>query len=260
MTSAALAVAGVVAQIAYPLLSGPALTAATVAGVVLFAAAGLAHATSVAGLTRAAAVFALAWVATGLVEAVGVTSGLPFGAYEYAGDGRLGPQLLGVPVLVPVAWSMLAYPALLLARRLGTGRAARALLGGGTLTGWDLFLDPQMVAAGHWRWLSISGGAHGLPGVADVPVTNYLGWFAVGSALTLALDAVLPENPSATGDLAPALVLGWTWLGSTVGNLTFFDRPAVAAYGFVGLGLFVLPYLRSLTPGPQARALAEVTR
>ncbi len=89
-------------------------------------------------------------------EAVGVATGVPFGRYAYA--GTLGPQLLGVPVLVPLAWTMMAYPALLLGRRLGRAAArrsasgGRAVLGGATLAAWDLFLDPQMVAAGHWTW------------------------------------------------------------------------------------------------------------
>ena len=51
-----------------------------------------------------------------------------------------------------------------------------ALVGGVALAAWDLFLDPQMVDAGHWTW------AHpdpGLPLVPGVPLTNYAGWLVV---------------------------------------------------------------------------------
>ncbi len=44
----------------------------------------------------------------------------------------------------------------------------------------------------------------------------------------------------------PAAVLTWTWLGSTLGNLAFFDRPWVALWGGLAMGSVVLPYLRTL--------------
>src|SRR5690242_10731348 len=217
-----LAGAAIAVQIAHPLLAGGALRAATVAAVLLFAAASLAHAAqrSPADAVRVLVVAGgVGWVA----EAVGVATGLPFGAYRYA--GTLGPELLGVPLLVPLAWTMMAYPCLLLGRRLGTSTAARVALAAGTLAAWDLFLDPQMVADGHWVWVHPSPG---LPGVPGVPLTNYVGWVLVALVITALLDRVLPERPA--GHLVPALLLGWTWLGSALGNLVFFGRPAVAAY------------------------------
>jgi uncharacterized membrane protein len=202
-----------------------------------------------------------------LAEAMGVATGVPFGRYAYA--GTLGPQVLGVPVLVPLAWTMMAYPALLLGRRLagGRGRSAPArplvaVLGGATLAAWDLFLDPQMVAAGHWTW------AHprpALPGVPGVPLTNLAGWLLVGVVMTAVVDHVLPAAPRVgpAAEALPAVLLTWTWLGSAVANLAFFGRPWVALYGGLALGTLVVPYLRALTlasraprlvPGPQVPA------
>ena len=48
-------------------------------------------------------------------EAIGSKTGFPFGAYHYT--DRLQPQLLGVPLLIPLAWLMM------LPARMG-GRAA----------------------------------------------------------------------------------------------------------------------------------------
>ena len=51
----------------------------------------------------------LAGVAGGgglIAEAVGVATGIPFGRYTYT--GTLGPEVLGVPVIVPMAWVMMA--------------------------------------------------------------------------------------------------------------------------------------------------------
>jgi carotene biosynthesis associated membrane protein len=234
---AALAAAGVLAQIAYPLLDGEPLRLVTIATVLLLAGAALTHAAATFG-TRAAVALLVTAGGLGLAaEAVGVATGFPFGSYAYA--GTLGPELLGVPLVVPLAWTMLAYPCLLLGRRLGRRRAAaRALAGGLALAAWDLFLDPQMVADGHWTWRFPEPA---LPGVPGVPLTNYAGWVLVAVTMVAALDRALPRRAVPEG--VPAAVLAWTWLGSALGNLAFFDRPWVALYGGVALGVLAGPYL-----------------
>jgi uncharacterized membrane protein len=256
----ALAAAALLTQVAYPLLEGTALRAATVLGVILFAAASVGHAATVYG-TRAALALVVAAGGTGLLaEAVGVATGVPFGRYSYSGS--LGPQVLGVPLLVPLAWTMMAYPALLLGRRLagpgrrpGLRRTVTAVLGGATLAAWDLFLDPQMVAAGNWTW------AHprpGLPGVPDVPLINLGGWLLVGVVMTAVVDRVLPDArppAPAAAEALPAALLAWTWLGSVVANLAFFGRPWVALYGGLALGVLVVPYLRALAVAVRPRVV-----
>lgn len=245
----ALAAGGILAQVCYPLLDGFALRLLTVLTVVLLAGAALAHAAAELGFRAAASLLALAGGLSLAVEAVGVRTGIPFGAYTYA--DTLGPALLGVPLAVPLAWVMMTYPCLLLARRLAGphGRLPVALLGGGTLAVWDLFLDPQMVAAGHWTWLH---PVPALPGVPGVPLTNYAGWLLTGVLLIGLLDRALPaSSPAGTWSHAvPATVLGWTWLGSVLANLAFFDRPWLALYGGVAMGAAVLPYLLTHLPSP----------
>jgi uncharacterized membrane protein len=248
-TAGALALAGVLAQMVYPALDRGPLRVATVAAVLLLAAAAVAHAGAVWGARAAAALLAAGAGLALAAEVVGVHTGVPFGSYRYA--GTLGPSVGGVPLVVPLAWVMLGYPCLLLGRRLGrrlgrgsadTGRARMitALTGGWTLAGWDLYLDPQMVAAGHWSWLYPRPA---LPGVPGVPLTNYLGWLLVSLLLIAVLDRVLPRCPAGLPVSVPVLVLTWTWLGSGLGNLVLFDRPAVAGWGLLGMGLTVLPFL-----------------
>jgi putative membrane protein len=248
------AAAGVLAQICYPLLDGRPLAVATAVSVVSLAAAALLHAAATYGPAGGATVLVGAGGIGLLAEAVGTRTGVPFGAYRY-GDS-LGPSLLGVPLLVPLAWIMLAYPCLLLARSLASSPSSlssspgsavrRALLGAVALTGWDLFLDPQMVAAGHWTWRHPEPA---LPGVPGVPLTNYAGWLLVAAVLIAVLDLCLPDRRLTPGQQAvPAAVLAWTWLGSALGNLAFFHRPWVAAYGFLVMGCVAAPYLwRQLT-------------
>ncbi|HYJ76492.1 MAG TPA: carotenoid biosynthesis protein, partial [Kineosporiaceae bacterium] len=244
VVAAVAAAVAVLAQISYPLLTGVALRTATIAAVLAFATASVASAAAWLGI-RAGALLLLVAGGLGLAaEAIGVSTGVPFGTYRYA--GTLGPQLLGVPLLVPLAWTMMAYPALLAARRLASSARGRAvvvaLIGGVTLAAWDLYLDPQMVAAGHWSW---AYPAPSLPGIADVPLTNTAGWLLVGTLMTAALHVLLPAPPTA-GEVLPAALLTWTWLGSLLANLAFFGRPQVAVLGGVAMALVVVPYLLRL--------------
>ena len=240
LVPAVLAVGAVLAQIAYPLLDAPGqdgLTAATIASVLLFCGASVTHATLTLG-ARAAAVLLLVAGGIGLVaEAVGVATGFPFGEYAYA--GTLGPQLLGVPLLVPLAWVMMAYPTLLAGRLLARGWLAIPLAAW-ALASWDLFLDPQMVAAGHWTWAFPSPG---LPGVDGVPLTNFAGWLLVALVMQAGLHLLVPATPVAASTAVPFALLAWTWLGSTLANAAFFGRPAVALWGFAAMGLVVAPAL-----------------
>src|SRR5207248_417326 len=119
------------------------------------------------------------------VEAIGVATGYPFGAYSHS--DALGPKLLGVPLVIPLAWTWMAWPSWLVAGRLVAG-FWRVPLAGLALASWDLFLDPQMVAAGYWTW---HDPRPALPGVPGVPISNYVGWFVVATVLATALAAAL---------------------------------------------------------------------
>lgn len=249
------AATAILAQIAWPLTSGDVRLLNTNVVVVLFAAAAISHAWVHRGAAWALAYTGITW-AFGLgVEFLGTTTGWPFSPYEYT--DALTPQAFGVPVLIPLAWSMMAYPALLVGRRLAQRRWAQVLLGAYALSAWDLFLDPQMVSEGYWVWLS---DLPGLPGVPQIPMVNYLGWFAGATVLMLALS-MLSDTPAPEG--VPALLYGWTWIGGIIANAVFLGRPAVALWGGVGMGLVAVPYLRrvlgpNLTgPTPPASSAAE---
>lgn len=230
----ALAVLTVLLEILYPLIHGHHRDQLTVATVVVFALATISHLIASRPLHRAL-VFVVVTVLVGFtVEAVGTRTGFPFGHYAY--DNSLGRRLLRVPLVIPLAWTMMSWPALCAARRLTGNRAATAVVGGWALASWDLFLDPQMVAAGHWHW------AHTSPGLQGIPLTNYAGWLAVSIALMAALDHVVSRG----GDGQPLALYLWTYGSSVLANLAFFDRPAVALTGGIGMGVVALPLARRL--------------
>ena len=232
-----LAAATIGAQVAYPLVEGESLRRVTIAVVVLFFAASVTHAAVHRGVAWAAGLVVVSAGGGFAAEAVGLRTGLPFGDYSYA--GTLGPELLGVPAVVPLAWTMMAYPLLLAGRRLS--RRFGWLVAGYGLAAWDVFLDPQMVDDGHWRWADPTPA---LPGVRGVPLTNYAGWLLVGVVMMAVLDRLLPRRDA--DEAQPAVLLVWTWAGSVVGNLFWFGSREIALAGGVALGLVVIPYAWAL--------------
>ena len=160
-----------------------------------------------------------------LVEYIGSTTGIPFGAYNYT--ERLQPHFVGVPVLIPVAWFMLLPCAWTVARYIaGERRWLFVLLSVLAFVAWDLFLDPQMVTWDFWRW-SQAGGYFG------IPWSNYVGW--VLAALVMTLVVRPPEKP-----LRLLLVIyGLTWFFETFGLLFFWNLVGPALAGSVVMGGFL---------------------
>lgn len=236
--SPGLAAAAVLLQVAYPLVRGDARDALTVLTVVVFFCASVSHALVWRG-PRWTALYVLVTAGTGLVaEAVGTATGFPFGAYDYADS--LGPKALGVPLVIPLAWAMFAYPCLVVGQRLARTALGAAAVGGVAMASWDLFLDPQMVEAGHWRFTDVTAS---LPGAPGIPLSNYLGWLLVALLMLGLLQAL---GRRAADDRVPGALFLWTWGSSVLANAAFFGRPLVALTGGVVMGLVAVPYALSL--------------
>jgi uncharacterized membrane protein len=174
------------------------------------------------GVRRASASAMVIGVGTALAERVGTATGVPFGRYAYT--GALRPQVDGVPVIVPLAWFAMALPARDSAHAALGVRSTpwrRAVVGSAALTAWDLFLDPQMVGEGYWRWRR-RGHYRG------IPLTNFAGWFLVGLGVMAVLErTVPPDEPD------PALVGTYATMAAmeTLGFAAFFRDRLVAAVG-----------------------------
>lgn len=249
-----LAVLLVLTQITYPLTSGDTRDTVTTLVVVLLAATALAHAWASLGLGHALRTLAILSGIGLLSEIAGTATGYPYGCYTYA-TGRLEPAFAEVPLAVPLAWTGGIYPVWVVAGLVAArmpGRipapAARVLLTAVGAVGWDLFLDPQMVTDGHWSWCVTDAG---LPGLAQIPLTNYLGWFLValvmGALMTLSENAARHGGAPAAGPAVPVAVFLWTWLGSALAHAAFLGLPWSAGYGLVGMGVLGVPLLVLLT-------------
>jgi uncharacterized membrane protein len=233
-------------QISYPLVDGHARSQLSVVIVVTMAAAGALGIAACYGIPRAAAACALSAGIGFVAEVIGTSTGYPFGSYDYTGG--LGPGIAGVPIVVGLAWTMGALPAAAAAARLARarGRIVRAAITAAALGAWDLFLDPQMVSDGRWRWADPS--PH-LPGVPGVPLTNYAGWAVVACAVGTAVTAALGPPPSGARDvsrpvarLAPAEAqFLWVYASSVLAHAVFLDLPGSAVWGALGMGAVAWP-------------------
>ena len=242
----------VLAQICYPLTGGATRAGWTVLTVVLGCLLSVLHAALTRGIRALTALVGTATVGGFAVEAVGVATGFPFGSYAYS--GQLGPKILGVPLIIPLAWTWMAWPAWLAATRLARARWARIGLAAAGLAGWDLFLDPQMVAEGYWTWLDPAPALRGVPGV---PIGNYLGWLGFALALMTVLSSALGpagSRPEPGGDLPIIVLWFWTYASSVLAHAVFLGLPASAAWGGVLMGAVVIPLaVRLATPRIQVR-------
>lgn len=123
------------------------------------------------------------------IELTGVTTGQPYGVFEYTTE--LGPMLFGkIPVALPVFYFPILLNSYLLVV-LVLGDRARSFL-----VRWigmlvvvltmDLVLDPGAVALGFWAWddptaFELGGVSGSIPDYYSVPLHNYLGWVLSGS-------------------------------------------------------------------------------
>ena len=114
------------------------------------------------------------------IEAIGVATGFPYGAFYY-GDA-LGPRLAGlVPYLLPLSYAPLVVGAV--AASWGTRLRLLHVLFATLLLIWmDAVLDPGAAALGFWVWPE--GGAY-----YGVPLANYAGWLLSGALATTLLLA-----------------------------------------------------------------------
>jgi uncharacterized membrane protein len=224
----------ILAQIAYPLVDGHARAVLVVLTVLLGVAVSVGHALSTRGPRVAGAVMAVTAGGGLLVEAVGVATGFPFGSYAYS--AALGPRLLGVPLVIPLAWTWMAWAAWVASGHLVARPAIRVGVAALGLASWDLFLDPQMVAAGYWHWSTV-----------DIPVRNYVAWLTVAAAMMALLNVVTGYGRRDGRADAPVLALYlWTYASSVLAHAVFLGLPWSALVGGVAMGLVAVPLALSL--------------
>ena len=178
-------------------------------------------------------ILALSWAA----EVIGSHTGIPFGKYNYT--NTLQPQVLNVPLQIPLGWLMMLPPSWGVARAIADRINPRwqfpAFVGLSALamTAWDLFLDPMMVTWEMWLWDN--------PGrFFGIPWMNYLGWLLVSALITI---IIRPAKLSVT----PLLIIYTAiWLLKSAGLGIFWGIPDAAVVGSFFMGSITILAWRAL--------------
>jgi putative membrane protein len=186
-----------------------------------------------ATLRAAGSILALSWAA----EVIGSRTGIPFGTYSYT--DTLQPQILNVPLQIPLGWLMMLPPSWGVARAIADRINPRwefpAFVGLSALamTAWDLFLDPMMVTWDIWVWDN-PGSYFGIPWV------NYLGWLLVSALVTMLIrPGKLPVVPL-------LIIYSAIWLLKSVGLGIFWGIHGAAIVGSFTMGSMTILAWRAL--------------
>lgn len=118
---------------------------------------------------------------TYIIEIIGVSTGLPYGEFEYGVS--LGPMLFDVPLALPLFFIPLVFNSYLLSTLL-FDFTDRRILRVPTVVLMviliDMILDPAAVSLGLW---SYSQGIY-----YGVPIQNYIGWILSATIATVLID------------------------------------------------------------------------
>lgn len=177
------------------------------------------------GIKSTAIILAKVILLTWAVEAIGVKTEFPFGSYRYTDS--LQPQLLGVPLIIPMAWMMMLPPSWAVAQRLSRAKSSIIFIvfSAFAFTAWDLFLDPQMVSWDLWSW---EGNGY----YFGIPLMNFAGWMLTAALITVIVRPfVIPERPL-------LLIYSLTCVMETAGLILFWDLYGPAFCGFAAMGIF----------------------
>lgn len=175
--------------------------------------------------TRGIVVFIALCLATAtLFESLGLRTGFPFGHYFFT--GVMGPKVMGLPILLALAWVGVGYAAWIVATQIVGARInsrfgllLTPFVAAAAMCAWDLGMDPEWACIDRaWVWLD-GGGYFG------VPFSNYFGWLLTTWVFYQAFALWLSRRPAAnaTREVPPR-----------------WNRLAVLLYGLVAAGNLLL--------------------
>jgi len=143
----------------------------------------LSHSNQIRSIKSSLILLIWTFLFTLFMEIIGSHYGIPFGKYFYTQNIPL--RIIDVPLYVPITWYIIIYSSLQVSYIIFPFRFEElegikkwrinfviSILTALATTAWDLILDPIAVVRMNWIWEG--GGPY-----YNVPLSNYLGWFAV---------------------------------------------------------------------------------
>jgi bisanhydrobacterioruberin hydratase len=122
------------------------------------------------------------YLATFIIEVIGVKTGMIFGVYAYG--SALGLKIFSVPLVIGLTWVLVIIGTLEIVKKFKFSTPIKILLAGCIAVIFDIFLEIAAVKLGYWRWADDT-----------VPIQNYIAWFIItvccaGSYFTLNLHKI----------------------------------------------------------------------
>jgi putative membrane protein len=205
------------------------------------------------GLKPGILAFCLTFMIAFVAEALGVNYGIIFGNYHY--PDLLGPQVVGVPLLVALAWEPILYASFCITDILIPARErqtfiqkmvlfmALSLVAAIATTAWDMMMDPFAVSRGYWVWHD--GGPYTPYIAGGVPISNFIGWIITAFACQFVCRIIKDRGPkprksiylSVYGPICLYIML-FIMLFSV--SIIMLERTEVAFIGFMCMSPFIL--------------------
>jgi uncharacterized membrane protein len=184
-----------------------------------------------------------------LAEVLGTNSGFPFGKYYYT--NFLGSKFLGVPVVVPLVWFVIAYMSYSIVAgnlKVPSGQSnstesslfvKTVLLAAFGAVAWDFMIDPMFSSYGYWVW---TGQFLPLPELDGIPLTNFIGWFVLVALMIALCLWVIPPSRNTSKS---SLLVRNNNRDSTIAYILLLIDGVVANYSLghyvvIGLGLVAM--------------------
>jgi putative membrane protein len=140
-----------------------------------------------AGVKRGAVILAFFALFPIIVEAIGISTGFPYGPFYYT--DQMGFRLLGlVPWSVAFAFAPLILGSITVSNRFGKDALLTIPLSAVILVAVDLVLDPAAVLLSIWVWVT-PGPYYG------IPLSNYTGWFLTALVASMIMHFLTTESP-----------------------------------------------------------------
>jgi putative membrane protein len=110
----------------------------------------------------------VAYIVTFTLEAVGVATGLIFGAYSYGVS--LGPRLFETPLIIGLNWVIVILGITVAVRKISSNPLVVAGFVGVLAVVFDIILEPLAIDSrmDYWTWEGVV-----------VPLHNYIAWFVI---------------------------------------------------------------------------------
>lgn len=165
-----------------------------------------------------------------VIEGIGANTGFPYGSFFYL-DG-LGPLLIGIPLLLPLAWVPLMLAAWQMAARVTKNPISIIAVSAWILLAIDLVLDPGAVALGLWKYQA--GGAY-----YAVPWTNFAGWILSGALGAWLTTSALRTSKGSLFYWCLALVSGLGFWSAVSFRAGYMTPACIGGLLLIGVSAFV---------------------